>query len=113
MQACFFRDKATPQQSKQMLDWLSGLTEEPLLDVQLNPLYDADHDVVAPHGLIGQSWDGDGVGVDEWVPQSQLAPLRSYADDERLWTAPVERAAGRELLALLGPADREHRAEER
>ena len=35
-----------------------------LLDVQLNPLYDADHDVVAPHGLIGQSWDGDGVGVD-------------------------------------------------
>jgi len=35
-----------------------------LLDVQLNPLYDADHDVVAPHGLIGQSWDGDGIGVD-------------------------------------------------
>ena len=35
-----------------------------LLDVQLNPLYDADHDAVAPHGLIGQSWDGDGVGFD-------------------------------------------------
>ena len=35
-----------------------------LLDVQLNPLYDADHDSVAPHGLIGQSWDGDGVGFD-------------------------------------------------
>ena len=25
-----------------------------LLDVQLNPLYDADKDIVAPHGLIGQ-----------------------------------------------------------
>jgi len=35
-----------------------------LLDVQLYPLYDVDHDVVAPHGLIGQSWDGDSVGVD-------------------------------------------------
>lgn len=35
-----------------------------LLDVQLKPLYDADHDVVAPHGLIGQSWDGDGIGLD-------------------------------------------------
>jgi len=35
-----------------------------LLDVQINPLYDADKDVVAPHGLIGQSWDGDGFGFD-------------------------------------------------
>jgi len=35
-----------------------------LLDVQLNPLYDADKDVVAPHGLIGQSWDGDNIGID-------------------------------------------------
>jgi len=35
-----------------------------LLDVQIVPNYDADHDVVAPHGLVGQSWDGDGVGID-------------------------------------------------
>lgn len=35
-----------------------------LLNFQLNPLYDADHDPVAPHGLIGQSWDGDGVAID-------------------------------------------------
>ena len=35
-----------------------------LLNFQLYPLYDADHDVVAPHGLIGQSWDGDGIGID-------------------------------------------------
>ena len=30
----------------------------------MDPLYDADHDVVAPHGLIGQSYDGDAFGVD-------------------------------------------------
>jgi len=35
-----------------------------LLNFQLTPLYDADHDVVAPHGLIGQSWDGDDVAID-------------------------------------------------
>lgn len=31
-----------------------------LLNIQIEPLYDADSDPVAPHGLIGQSWDGDG-----------------------------------------------------
>lgn len=35
-----------------------------LLHVKVETLYDADHDVVAPHGLIGQSYDGDEVGVD-------------------------------------------------
>jgi len=34
-----------------------------LLNVHIEPLYDADSDVVAPHGLIGQSYDGDGQGV--------------------------------------------------
>jgi len=34
-----------------------------LLDVQIEPLYDADRDPVAPHGLVGQSWDGDALGV--------------------------------------------------
>jgi len=34
-----------------------------LLNVHIEPLYDADHDIVAPHGLIGQSYDGDGQGV--------------------------------------------------
>jgi len=32
-----------------------------LLNINIEPLYDADNDVVAPHGLIGQSWDGDGL----------------------------------------------------
>ena len=35
-----------------------------LLNIQLHALYDADHDVVAPHGLIGQSYDGDNLKVD-------------------------------------------------
>lgn len=35
-----------------------------LLNVAVSATYDADHDVVAPHGLVGQSYDGDGVAVD-------------------------------------------------
>jgi len=35
-----------------------------LLHVKVDTLYDADSDVVAPHGLIGQSYDGDNMGVD-------------------------------------------------
>jgi len=35
-----------------------------LLNIKIDARYDADHDVVAPHGIIGQSFDGDGVGID-------------------------------------------------
>lgn len=35
-----------------------------LLNVKVAALYDADQDVVAPHGLVGQSYDGDSVRVD-------------------------------------------------
>ena len=35
-----------------------------LLDVSFQPLYDADADVVAPHGIIGQAYDGDSLAVD-------------------------------------------------
>lgn len=35
-----------------------------LLHVDVAARYDADHDVVAPHGLIGQSYDGDNLAVD-------------------------------------------------
>jgi len=38
--------------------------EQVLLDVKAEPKYDADHDVVAPHGLLGQSFDGDSIAVD-------------------------------------------------
>ena len=35
-----------------------------LIDINIAPLYDADHDKIAPHGIIGQSYDGDDVGID-------------------------------------------------
>uniref|UniRef100_A0A7S4BUE4 VWFD domain-containing protein n=1 Tax=Chrysotila carterae TaxID=13221 RepID=A0A7S4BUE4_CHRCT len=35
-----------------------------LININIEPLYDAAHDAVAPHGIIGQSFDGDDVGVD-------------------------------------------------
>lgn len=35
-----------------------------LLHVDVAARYDADHDEVAPHGLIGQSYDGDNLAVD-------------------------------------------------
>mmetsp|Transcript_6500 Transcript_6500/g.14184 ORF Transcript_6500/g.14184 Transcript_6500/m.14184 type:complete len:735 (-) Transcript_6500:397-2601(-) len=35
-----------------------------MLDVFVTPLYDVDADAVAPHGLVGQSFDGDGLAVD-------------------------------------------------
>ena len=35
-----------------------------LLDIQASPLYNSDADPVAPHGIVGQSFDGDGVAVD-------------------------------------------------
>jgi len=54
--------------------WLTNVWNKPfpnteanpgkaLLNVHIQPLYDADADPVAPHGLIGQSYDGDGQGV--------------------------------------------------
>jgi len=35
-----------------------------LLHVGVEALYDADSDPVAPHGLIGQSYDGDAIAID-------------------------------------------------
>merc|ERR1712226_992571 len=35
-----------------------------LLDVAVQPLYDPDTDVVAPHGILGQSYDQDKLAVD-------------------------------------------------
>merc|ERR1712113_1137547 len=35
-----------------------------LLDVEIAALYDADSDVVAPHGIFGQAYDGDKIAVD-------------------------------------------------
>jgi hypothetical protein len=35
-----------------------------LLDIKVVPTYDVDADPVAPHGLLGQSYDGDSIAVD-------------------------------------------------
>jgi len=35
-----------------------------LLDVEIAALYNADEDVVAPHGIFGQAYDGDKLAVD-------------------------------------------------
>merc|ERR1719271_1777968 len=34
-----------------------------LLDISVTALYDADKDVVAPHGIFGQAYDGDDLAV--------------------------------------------------
>ena len=34
-----------------------------IINVKVMPLFDVDHAKVAPHGLVGQSWDGDNVAV--------------------------------------------------
>jgi len=35
-----------------------------LINVAIKPLHDVEKDTVAPHGLIGQSWDGDDIVID-------------------------------------------------
>eukprot|EP00316_Scyphosphaera_apsteinii_P000385 CAMPEP_0119301860 /NCGR_PEP_ID=MMETSP1333-20130426/3567_1 /TAXON_ID=418940 /ORGANISM="Scyphosphaera apsteinii, Strain RCC1455" /LENGTH=957 /DNA_ID=CAMNT_0007304057 /DNA_START=71 /DNA_END=2944 /DNA_ORIENTATION=- len=35
-----------------------------LLDVEIAALYDADSDIVAPHGIFGQAYDGDQLAID-------------------------------------------------
>uniref|UniRef100_A0A7S0L293 Uncharacterized protein n=1 Tax=Coccolithus braarudii TaxID=221442 RepID=A0A7S0L293_9EUKA len=35
-----------------------------MLDVHVTPLYDVERELIAPHGLVGQSFDGDALAVD-------------------------------------------------
>lgn len=42
----------------------SATITKSLLDLSAIPLYDVEMDVVAPHGILGQSFDGDDVGID-------------------------------------------------
>lgn len=55
-----------------------------LLNIKIDPLYDADHDPVAPHGLIGQSWDGDSMATN--------GKLDDYSSDEVTTRAMAEGA---------------------
>ena len=64
-----------------------------LLDVSATPLYDADHDVVAPHGLLGQSFDGDDVAVDGARDEHGLEKVRKgNSASEMTTTAQAEGA---------------------
>jgi len=53
-----------------------------LLDISVNPLYDADHDPVAPHGLFGQSFDGDEIDFDGKVDSRSGAETTTDAQAE-------------------------------
>jgi hypothetical protein len=50
-----------------------------LLNIQIDPLYDADSDPVAPHGLIGQSWDGDGLAANGLVDDYSASEVTTSA----------------------------------
>jgi hypothetical protein len=53
-----------------------------LLDLEVKPLYDADADLVAPHGLWGQSFDGDGMAVDGAVDAPKGPEMTTAAQAE-------------------------------
>merc|ERR1719217_1880202 len=53
-----------------------------LIDVAIQPLYDADADVVAPHGIIGQAYDGDGLAVSGKMDTSKAGESTTAAQAE-------------------------------
>jgi hypothetical protein len=69
--------------NKPFPNWKENLGKA-LLNIHMEPLYDADHDPVAPHGLIGQSYDGDGQAVNGAVDD--------YSEDEVTTEAMAEGA---------------------
>lgn len=50
-----------------------------LLNIHVEPLYDADTDPVAPHGLIGQSYDGDKQAVNGAVDDYTADEVTTHA----------------------------------
>lgn len=93
-----------------------------LLNLHIEPLYDADSDVVAPHGLIGQSYDGDTQAVngkvddysEEVVTTEAMAEgaIEGHAPEYKMGSKfgtafkygrfDATRAAHRDVLKLLG-----------
>merc|ERR1712087_1047843 len=53
-----------------------------LLDVEIAALYDADSDVVAPHGIFGQAYDGDKLAVDGAVDSDRASVSTTKAQAE-------------------------------
>eukprot|EP00965_Chrysotila_dentata_P111679 3692800-Pleurochrysis_carterae.AAC.5 len=50
-----------------------------LLDIGVEALYDADHDVVAPHGIFGQAYDGDNLSVSGKMDKTKAAESTTEA----------------------------------
>ena len=53
-----------------------------LLDVAFQPLYDVERDVVAPHGIIGQAYDGDELAVDGKMDTNRAGETTTEAQAE-------------------------------
>lgn len=53
-----------------------------LLDVEVEPLYDADADVVAPHGIFGQAYDGDMIAVNGKIDEDRGSETTTKAQAE-------------------------------
>merc|ERR1719409_88267 len=53
-----------------------------LLDVAIQPLYNADADVVAPHGIVGQAYDGDSLAVDGKLDTNKAGESTTEAQAE-------------------------------
>jgi len=61
---------------------LDANKDKVLLDVAIQPLYDADHDVVAPHGIIGQAYDGDSLAVNGRMDDNKSGESTTAAQAE-------------------------------
>lgn len=53
-----------------------------LLDVAVQPLYNADADVVAPHGILGQAYDQDKIAVDGKLDEEKTGESTTEAQAE-------------------------------
>jgi len=53
-----------------------------LLDIEVVPLYDADADVVGPHGIFGQAYDGDLIAVDGKIDDARGSETTTKAQAE-------------------------------
>jgi len=53
-----------------------------LLDVAIQPRYNVDSDVVAPHGIVGQSYDGDAIAVDGKLDSDKSGESTTVAQAE-------------------------------
>ena len=61
---------------------LASNKDQLLLDVSIQPLYNADADVVAPHGIIGQAYDGDEIAVDGKMDEHKSGESTTVAQAE-------------------------------